>query len=120
MCRSRLTTPRSSAARFSLFRSASSTPPWYLRARTVADRKSTRLNSSHLVISYAAFRFKKKLLAVRAAELAGDATAAAESHGGSDEPAPPPARVLGLLGAGRREEAVALLDTITYRPVRDG
>src|SRR5256885_12977371 len=60
MCRSRLTTPRSSAARFSLFRSASSTPPWYLRARTVADRKSTRLNSSHLVISYAAFRFKKK------------------------------------------------------------
>src|SRR5256885_9282357 len=32
------------------------TPPW--RAR--ADRKSTRLNSSHLVISYAVFCLKKK------------------------------------------------------------
>src|SRR5205807_7353582 len=30
------------------------------RARTLADRKSTRLNSSHLVISYAVFCLKKK------------------------------------------------------------
>src|SRR5256885_5592422 len=29
-------------------------------ARTVLDRKSTRLNSSHLVISYAVFCLKKK------------------------------------------------------------
>src|SRR2546426_5770564 len=29
-------------------------------ARTPADRKSTRLNSSHLVISYAVFCLKKK------------------------------------------------------------
>src|SRR5205807_5924644 len=29
-------------------------------ARTVEDRKSTRLNSSHLVISYAVFCLKKK------------------------------------------------------------
>src|SRR2546426_12446039 len=32
--------------------------PWLLRI--VADRKSTRLNSSHLVISYAVFCLKKK------------------------------------------------------------
>src|SRR5205807_7752843 len=30
------------------------------RDRAVADRKSTRLNSSHLVISYAVFCLKKK------------------------------------------------------------
>src|SRR2546426_6724098 len=31
-----------------------------LRGRALADRKSTRLNSSHLVISYAVFCLKKK------------------------------------------------------------
>src|SRR5436190_4235280 len=31
-----------------------------LAVRTVADRKSTRLNSSHTVISYAVFCLKKK------------------------------------------------------------
>src|SRR2546426_2735123 len=31
-----------------------------LRARLMRDRKSTRLNSSHLVISYAVFCLKKK------------------------------------------------------------
>src|SRR5256885_11182019 len=30
-------------------------------ATTIADRKSTRLNSSHLVISYAVFCLKKKI-----------------------------------------------------------
>src|SRR5256885_7076919 len=30
------------------------------RRRRVLDRKSTRLNSSHLVISYAVFRLKRK------------------------------------------------------------
>src|SRR5207253_8808613 len=30
------------------------------RARTILDRKSTRLNSSHVAISYAVFRLKKK------------------------------------------------------------
>src|SRR2546426_6156046 len=30
------------------------------KARVLADRKSTRLNSSHLVISYAVFCLKKK------------------------------------------------------------
>src|SRR5256885_7563744 len=38
--------------------------PWSLTGATVylnvADRKSTRLNSSHLVISYAVFCLKKK------------------------------------------------------------
>src|SRR5256885_13322243 len=34
-----------------------SSPP---RSRTSRDRKSTRLNSSHLVISYAVFCLKKK------------------------------------------------------------
>src|SRR5256885_11304531 len=32
----------------------------YLRDLRLADRKSTRLNSSHLVISYAVFCLKKK------------------------------------------------------------
>src|SRR5256885_12829180 len=33
-----------------------------VEARNGADRKSTRLNSSHLVISYAVFCLKKKIL----------------------------------------------------------
>src|SRR5256885_10722831 len=33
----------------------------YNLARWLADRKSTRLNSSHLVISYAVFCLKKKI-----------------------------------------------------------
>src|SRR5256885_4171363 len=41
------------------FSSASETSPTVARRRT-ADRKSTRLNSSHLVISYAVFCLKKK------------------------------------------------------------
>src|SRR5437588_9666268 len=32
--------------------------------RTTADRKSTRLNSSHTVISYAVFCLKKKMVSV--------------------------------------------------------
>src|SRR2546426_2231400 len=40
-------------------RSASSAPP-PLSAMGARDRKSTRLNSSHLVISYAVFCLKKK------------------------------------------------------------
>src|SRR5256885_8754445 len=37
-------------------------PPWFLSHLNTspADRKSTRLNSSHLVISYAVFCLKKK------------------------------------------------------------
>src|SRR2546426_3100858 len=35
-------------------------PPASSSSRTCADRKSTRLNSSHLVISYAVFCLKKK------------------------------------------------------------
>src|SRR5256885_11326750 len=35
-------------------------PPGALRDRAHGDRKSTRLNSSHLVISYAVFCLKKK------------------------------------------------------------
>src|ERR1039457_7411245 len=34
--------------------------PWSIRWRFMLDRKSTRLNSSHLVISYAVFCLKKK------------------------------------------------------------
>src|SRR5262245_65176554 len=34
--------------------------PWRLRISYAADRKSTRLNSSHLGISYAVFCLKKK------------------------------------------------------------
>src|SRR5256885_6840400 len=36
------------------------TPRGLARRRTERDRKSTRLNSSHLVISYAVFCLKKK------------------------------------------------------------
>src|SRR5256885_3962638 len=36
------------------------TPPWGGVMSTAGDRKSTRLNSSHLVISYAVFCLKKK------------------------------------------------------------
>src|SRR5262245_63076472 len=50
-----------------LFRSPCSTPPsrpWApatpTRSSTTRDRKSTRLNSSHLGISYAVFCLKKK------------------------------------------------------------
>src|SRR3989454_6074687 len=40
--------------------------PWHhhAEARRQEDRKSTRLNSSHLVISYAVFCLKKKTLGV--------------------------------------------------------
>src|SRR5256885_6602378 len=34
----------------------------------IADRKSTRLNSSHLVISYAVFCLKKKILGIAATD----------------------------------------------------
>src|SRR5690606_41993492 len=34
--------------------------PWLLNLRDVLDRKSTRLNSSHVKISYAVFCLKKK------------------------------------------------------------
>jgi len=70
--------------------------------------------------SDAARRSHAAFLAGRAAELAGDVTSAAESYGRSGEPAAAPARVRVLLGAGRREEALALLDAIAERRVRDG
>src|SRR5256885_6521537 len=35
------------------------------KAHNIADRKSTRLNSSHLVISYAVFCLKKKKTIIR-------------------------------------------------------
>src|SRR5258708_24519369 len=35
-------------------------PPWILLPFSVLDRKSTRLNSSHQIISYAVFCLKKK------------------------------------------------------------
>src|SRR5256885_10990284 len=35
---------------------------WFVTRNTCTDRKSTRLNSSHLVISYAVFCLKKKLI----------------------------------------------------------
>src|SRR5260221_5325191 len=41
-------------------------PEWSERPRTQQDRKSTRLNSSHTVISYAVFCLKKKKIDLRA------------------------------------------------------
>src|SRR2546426_8266500 len=42
--------------------------PWLASGFGDADRKSTRLNSSHLVISYAVFCLKKKNIIVYASE----------------------------------------------------
>src|SRR5256885_6748804 len=44
------------------------------RRQTSEDRKSTRLNSSHLVISYAVFCLKKKKKHIRASSLANEHT----------------------------------------------
>src|SRR2546426_2572713 len=66
--------------------SSSNEQPWaYLVAtrddkdsfeRTLRDRKSTRLNSSHLVISYAVFclKKKKKLITIESSWIIRDAT----------------------------------------------
>src|SRR2546427_1399513 len=45
-----------------LFVLAAQIPRREVRHQTVADRKSTRLNSSHSQISYAVFCLKKKIL----------------------------------------------------------
>src|SRR5256885_14660851 len=42
---------------------------WRSFSKSRLDRKSTRLNSSHLVISYAVFCLKKKNLAVRVSQI---------------------------------------------------
>src|SRR2546430_7305327 len=42
---------------------------WGSRRRVIRDRKSTRLNSSHSQISYAAFCLKKKIVAREQEEL---------------------------------------------------
>src|SRR5579885_3794922 len=41
-------------------RSTAPRPAWWLSPAGTADRKSTRLNSSHVSISYAVFCLKKK------------------------------------------------------------
>src|SRR5438034_6597439 len=43
-------------------------------AKTIKDRKSTRLNSSHTVISYAVFCLKKKKIKDRISDLLGRAS----------------------------------------------
>src|SRR2546426_3194391 len=52
---------------------------WFAGLGTKTDRKSTRLNSSHLVISYAVFCLKKKKITIADQLVAnvqrGDATA---------------------------------------------
>src|SRR5207244_10205833 len=45
-------------------RSRGSTPRWAGRGGSRRDRKSTRLNSSHQIISYAVFCLKKKKTSV--------------------------------------------------------
>src|SRR5258708_37256121 len=56
--RSLVITPRSAVAR--LLRRCITPPPVRLRDPWLEDRKSTRLNSSHQIISYAVFCLKKK------------------------------------------------------------
>src|SRR5256885_13034908 len=55
-------------------------PKPYTDVVVVADRKSTRLNSSHLVISYAVFCLKKKKNKYNAMLLTYDLWNARDSH----------------------------------------
>src|SRR5438552_8285542 len=52
--------PVSASASTSLRLSAARSSASVARARSIPDRKSTRLNSSHQIISYAVFCLKKK------------------------------------------------------------
>src|SRR5690554_7391555 len=78
----------------------------YISLGALIDRKSTRLNSSHVRTSYAVFCLKKKQLAQRRGPLhVGDARAGAQPGGvglpgGQDQP-PPGRPVPGLPPAGR-------------------
>src|SRR5207244_6977571 len=80
-------------------------------ARQVADVTTS---------SDAGRRSQAALLTGRAAELSGDYSAAAEWYARSAAPAAAPARARVLLAAGRAPEAVALLDTLARRRVREG
>jgi len=80
-------------------------------ARQVAD-----VTKSH----DAGRRSQAAFLMGRAAELAGDYASAADWYGRSGSPAAPPARARVLLAAGRAREALALLDTLAHRRVREG
>src|SRR5256885_9600497 len=51
-----------------------------LRTGVLVDRKSTRLNSSHLVISYAVFCLKKKKKTMSSLEFPTQVVRAAPSH----------------------------------------
>src|SRR2546426_7549124 len=66
---------RQSLHRLAPTASTSALSPMRITPNAAADRKSTRLNSSHLVISYAVFCLKKKipLDAVCVNQLAADA-----------------------------------------------
>src|SRR5437588_9488858 len=55
-------------------RCARKSAPGAVRHRLVRDRKSTRLNSSHTVISYAVFCLKKKKKKSETREYADEAT----------------------------------------------
>src|SRR5439155_9485758 len=70
--------------------------------------------------SEAGRRSQAALLTGRAAELVGDYGSAAEWYGRSTAAAAPPARARTLLAAGRAPEALALLDTLARRHVREG
>src|SRR5437870_11780563 len=52
--------PISSSSRAEMFAGVMTPPPARLHAARGSDRKSTRLNSSHVAISYAVFCLKKK------------------------------------------------------------
>src|SRR5688500_19270278 len=60
---------------------------WEAKAKITVDRKSTRLNSSHLVISYAVFCLKKKK---HNRSRAGASQQLLASNGDSAEPVEPP------------------------------
>src|SRR2546426_5225604 len=72
-----------------LFRSSAGSGRVWLTASTLVtrppsiriDRKSTRLNSSHLVISYAVFCLKKKKKPIQLIEDVIDSTTKQASHG---------------------------------------
>src|SRR2546426_2953224 len=87
------------------------TSKFRIRFRKAGDRKSTRLNSNHLVISYAVFCLKKKKIEMRALEVdVGDQERAVEA-GARD-------RSVAVHRRPSRRVPTPFSDQLTVEPVR--
>src|SRR5436309_2472823 len=101
-------------------RRRSPTASWPICSSSSASSSLRRQVGDVTTSSDAGRRSQAALLTGRAAELSGDYSAAAEWYARSAAPAAAPARARVLLAAGRAPEAVALLDTLARRRVREG